>query len=94
MTTYTLSFAKALKHVPLFPDRTAYRSGETMDITFREWPSRGAMLESIRMQGRRIRRSNDWIDWLTSSMAARLCSCEGPDSTGISLTCNRHKSSN
>ena len=91
MKTYTLAFADAIRHVPKNPERTAYKSGSTMDITYREWPSREAMLASIWMQGRRVARSTDWIDWFKCNMAAKLCSCEGPDSTGARLRCRMHK---
>jgi hypothetical protein len=43
--------------------RTAKRmtgSGMNMDVTYREWPSRGAMLTMLAMQDQRPPRPNDW----------------------------------
>lgn len=67
--TYTLSAATACEHVPVHPERTAYRNGVGLlnfDLTFKEWPSRGAMLTAIQMQGRRAPSATDWRDWYTS----------------------------
>ena len=67
--TYTLSAAAALEHTPEHPDRTAYRNGVgtlNFDLIFRVWPSRGAMLTTIKMQERREPHATDWKDWYTS----------------------------
>jgi hypothetical protein len=65
MKTYTLSCADSMRHVPEFPDRTAFRSGLTdFDTRYQVWPSRGAMLKTIEMQGRRApNASRDWVDF-------------------------------
>ena len=60
------SFAGALSYTPPHPERTGRRSvfnprdPMAEDVEFREWPSRGALLETIAMQGRRERRRGDW----------------------------------
>lgn len=65
MKTYTLSAAAADTHVPEHPERTAKRNAGgdgslNFDVVFRVWPSRGAMLTTLRMQGRRAPTSRDW----------------------------------
>jgi hypothetical protein len=42
------------------------------DVTFREWPSRAAMLKTIEMQGRRESSSHDWHDWSKSRYLSRF----------------------
>ncbi len=71
MKRYTMSMAAAIEHTPEHPERTAYHCGKGMDFDyhFRVWPSRGAMLESIRMEQRREPRPDDWRDWTQSRMA-------------------------
>ena len=66
-----VAFGRAGEYVPQHPDRTAYRFTSDLagDVVFREWPSRGAMLTSIVMQGRRSARSTDWRDYLASRWA-------------------------
>ena len=53
------------------PERTAYRiqSGIAGDYVFQEWPSRGAMLTTIEMQGKREPRAGDWRDFSKSRWA-------------------------
>lgn len=65
MNTYILTGAAAHEHVPEHPERTAKRnagrsSDMNFDVVFRVWPSRGAMLRTIRMQGQRESRFQDW----------------------------------
>ena len=84
----TMSAAAASSYVPPNPDRTAFASLGTgsmdFDVTFREWPSRAAMLKTIEMQGRRESSSHDWKDWSRSryAMAKRtnfdlgICPCK------------------
>lgn len=62
---YALSFADACTHTPTHPERTARRnaggSGDmNFDVVFRVWPSRAAMLTTIRMQEQRTPQSRDW----------------------------------
>ena len=44
------------------PERTARKTGARWDAgyTFAEWPSRGAMLTTIRLQEQREPRATDW----------------------------------
>lgn len=42
------------------PERTARRNVGAWDVCFAEWPSRGAMLTTIRMQERGIPRADHW----------------------------------
>ena len=68
MRPYRMSGAAADAHTPRNPDRTARRnvggrdaSGcPNFDVEFREWPSRAAMLATIRMQEQREHRETDW----------------------------------
>jgi len=62
METYTLSFAAAQTHTPRHPDRTARRenSGLNFDVTFKEFPSRAAMLKTIQLQDQREKHHTDW----------------------------------
>lgn len=62
MKRYTLSFAESIKHVPEHPDRTARRSGHglDMDVYFQVWPSRAAMLTTIRMQEKAPPHPHHW----------------------------------
>jgi hypothetical protein len=71
--TYTIPFAQLADHIPAHPDRTAYKSGTGMnfDITFKEWPSRGAMLTTVQMQERSDSHLPKWKDWLKSRMGER-----------------------
>lgn len=60
---YTLSFADAMTHVPVHPDRTARRDaggGMNFDVVFRVWPNRASMLKTIELQGRRAPELRDW----------------------------------
>lgn len=73
--TYTLSGAASFTHVPAHPERTAYRNATgqmNFDVIYREWPSRGAMLATIDIQGKREPRQDDWRDWSKSRMAQKL----------------------
>jgi hypothetical protein len=65
--TYTLTSADSFRHVPEFPERTAFRSGmHEFDVHYQVWPSRAAMLKTIDMQGHRAPNSSrDWIDCQT-----------------------------
>ena len=52
MQRYTLTAANAATHVPEYPERTARRTASgflNFDVEYQVWPSRGAMLTSIRM---------------------------------------------
>ncbi len=63
MKKYTLSFADAMAHKPEHPERTARRNQRgslDFDITFQVWPSREAMLTTIRLQNRREPSQTDW----------------------------------
>jgi len=51
MKRYTLSLAASLSHVPEHPERTAKRD-TGWDVMYQVWPSRGAMLQSLKMQAR------------------------------------------
>ena len=52
MKTSKMTFAASLTFKPQFPDRTARRShgGLDLDVTFKTWPSRAAMLQTVDMQ--------------------------------------------
>lgn len=56
---YTLSFAASVDHVPDHPERTARRS-ISWDVEYQVWPSRAAMIASIRMQEKRAPHRTDW----------------------------------
>lgn len=58
MKRWTVSFADSLKPVK-HPERTAKRDSG-FDVTFREWPTRDAMLRVIEEQGERAPRRDDW----------------------------------
>lgn len=65
MRKYTLSAAAASDHIPEHPERTARRflggsASLNFDVQFQVWPSRAAMLATIRMQQRRAPDSRDW----------------------------------
>ena len=49
-----LPFGRLPEHRPAHPERTAYRKipglGMFADYEVKEWPSRGAMLQTIKMQ--------------------------------------------
>ena len=62
MKPYTMSFADAMTHVPVAPDRTARRNGSGLnfDVTFQVWPNRASMLKTIELQERRERYITDW----------------------------------
>lgn len=63
MRRYILTGAQADTHVPAHPERTASRACVgimNFDREFREWPSRGAMLQTIAMQERREPHPRDW----------------------------------
>jgi hypothetical protein len=62
MKRYSLSFADSIRHVPDHPERTAVRHS-SYDVYYQEWPSRGAMLKTIDMQGRRASHYLDWKEW-------------------------------
>lgn len=58
------------------PERTAYKvTTDGCDYVFQEWPSRGAMLTSIRMQASRAGRSGDWRAWQVCRDAPRGTTC-------------------
>lgn len=62
---YTMSFAGACTHTPLFADRTAkrYLGGDgslNFDVEFKVFSSRAAMAKTIRMQQRRAPHARDW----------------------------------
>lgn len=59
---YSLSFAASLEHIPEHPERTAKRSGGTMDfdIHYQVWPNRAAMLKTIELQSRRESKPTNW----------------------------------
>ena len=65
---YSIPFGRVAEHVPEHPERTAFSMGRSWDsdVSFRVWPSRGAMLTSIHMQGKRAPRQDDWRDWQAS----------------------------
>lgn len=64
MKRYTMSGAAASAHKPEHPERTASavlgHGAMDFDVTFQVWPSRGAMLTTLRMQDRRPPTSHDW----------------------------------
>ena len=62
MKTVRMSFAASLEYQPPHPERTARKRGTGMDfdVTFKEWPARGPMARSIRMQEKREQRNGDW----------------------------------
>jgi hypothetical protein len=63
MKRYSLSMADSFRHVPEHPERTAKRSAGTglnFDVIYQVWPSREAMLTTIRMQERRVPKWSDW----------------------------------
>lgn len=64
MKNYTLSFAAALGHKPVHPERTAYRSvgrgAFDGDKVYQVWTNRVAMARSIRMQEKRAAEPMDW----------------------------------
>jgi hypothetical protein len=73
--TYTLSMAASITHVPAHPERTAIRNAIgtlSFDIIYREWPSRGAMLTTLDMQGKHEPHPGDWRDWMKTPMAKKL----------------------
>ena len=45
------------------PDRTAYRDLPSWDYQVREWPSAGALKETLRQQEQREARPGDWRPW-------------------------------
>lgn len=60
MKTERMSFGAAMEFTPTHPDRTARRSLASFDVEFKEWPARGPMARSIRMQQKRESRPDDW----------------------------------
>lgn len=58
----TMSFAASLAYCPENPERTAKRNGTgtNFDVTFQEWPNRGALVRTIRMQERGMNKSGHW----------------------------------
>ena len=60
--TYVLTGAQAAQHVPEHPDRTAKRfaSGMNFDVTFKVWPSSGALKKTLELQRQREARYDDW----------------------------------
>lgn len=60
MKRYTSSFAasRGLQHD--HPERTAMRESGEWDVEFQVWPSREAMLTTIRMQAKRAPNRRDW----------------------------------
>lgn len=63
MKRYTLSGAASFTHVPEHPERTARRNAHgflNFDVIYQVWPSRAAMLTTIRMQQRRAPSPQDW----------------------------------
>lgn len=62
LPTVRMSFAASLEYKPPHPDRTARKSlhGLGADTMFKQWPSRGAMARTIRMQEKRESRNDDW----------------------------------
>lgn len=62
MKRYQMTFVASLAHTPEHPERTARKSGRGMnfDYTYQVWPNRASMARSIRMQGRRESRQDDW----------------------------------
>jgi hypothetical protein len=64
----TVPFARAREYQPPNPDRTAYRIGTDLagDVTFKEWPSRAAMLRMLDRQAKRASHSSDWHDYTRS----------------------------
>jgi hypothetical protein len=59
MKTVTMSFAASTAYKMPNPDRTATRSISD-DVTFAEFPSRGAMLTCLEMQASRASNRRDW----------------------------------
>jgi hypothetical protein len=61
MKTYTVSFAASLEFTHDHPERTAWKSFNEFDKLFKVWPSRKAMLLTIRMQQGRAHKGGDWV---------------------------------
>jgi hypothetical protein len=59
MRKVSVSVADAMRYMPRHPERTAHKDAG-WDVIYQEWPSRGAMARSIRMQEQRAPRSGDW----------------------------------
>ena len=65
MKRYSMSFADSLTHRPAAPERTARRScgadgSMNFDVEYQVWPSRGAMLTTIELQGRSEPNRRHW----------------------------------
>lgn len=58
----TVPFGRLSEVVVPHPERTATVNG-AWSVTFYEWPSRGAMLTTIEMQGRRASHHRDYHEW-------------------------------
>ena len=75
---YTKTVAESLSFVPPHPERTGVRYG-TFDVTYREWPSRGALLKTIEMQANRARKGTDWCEWKPRKRSDQLSTESSPD---------------
>lgn len=60
MKTYRMSIADSLKHKPENPERTAHRTC-AWDVEYKVWPSRGALMTTIKMQEKIAFNYRMWI---------------------------------
>ena len=74
MKKYSMSFARFTEHIPEHPERTAYRSGGSLDFDtyLQVWPSAAAMAKTIEMQSRSPPHPSHWKPWLSSRLASHL----------------------
>lgn len=59
MRTYRAAVGRQSEVTHPHPERTAYRA-VGWDLEYKVWPSRGAMVTTLRMQARSAPRAGDW----------------------------------
>lgn len=73
-TTYRLSCADALQHVPEHPERTARRDGDDMGDIYGVWDTPDAMRSVCDQQASTLTYPfrGQWLPWCSTAAALRL----------------------